>query len=185
MWMGRRRCCCLNSVFLQNLVAEFLCCRAASEFAPMPLSSPGGASASRAQFRQTSRFATLALRRESCRATKLFRDPGALAGRPKARDYAAMKTRLAKKSAAACVIGVALASAASAAPATQKFVYTVHHSRYGNIGTFTNTVLRDGDDTTVTTQIRIAVSILGVTLYRGCLPPGALEWRPARGFSRR
>jgi hypothetical protein len=78
----------------------------------------------------------------------------------------AMNTRLAKAIPAACLMGAALTSAAGAAPAAQKFVYSVHHSRYGNIGTFTNTVVRDGDETTVTTEIRIAVSIFGVTLYR-------------------
>jgi hypothetical protein len=72
----------------------------------------------------------------------------------------------AKNFAIACAIATALASAAGAAPAPQKFVYTVHHSRYGKIGTFTNTVERDGEETTVTTQVRIAVSIFGVTLYR-------------------
>ncbi len=77
-----------------------------------------------------------------------------------------MKFRSGKQIAAACVIGVTFATAAGATPAPQKFIYTVHHSRYGKIGTFTNTVVRDGDDTTVTTEVRIAVSILGVTLYR-------------------
>lgn len=74
-----------------------------------------------------------------------------------------------RKSVAACLIaGTLLASSADAAtPAlAQKLIYTVHHSRYGAIGTYTNTVLRNGDDVTVSTQIKIAVSILGVTLFR-------------------
>jgi Family of unknown function (DUF6134) len=59
-----------------------------------------------------------------------------------------------------------LSGVADAAAAPQKLVYSIHHSRYGTIGTYTNTVMRNGDDTTVTTEIRIAVSFFGVTLFR-------------------
>jgi hypothetical protein len=52
-----------------------------------------------------------------------------------------------------------------AAP-SQRLVYAVHHSRYGNIGTYSNAVDRTGDATTVTTEAHIKVSILGVVLYR-------------------
>ena len=55
---------------------------------------------------------------------------------------------------------------AHAAPAQQKMVYSVHHSRYGNIGTYTNSVEKSGDMTTVTTDAHIQVSILGIVLYR-------------------
>ena len=70
--------------------------------------------------------------------------------------------------AAALIAGTLLTSAESvAAPAAaQKFIYSVHHSRYGTIGSYTNTVVRNGDDTTVNTDIKIAVSIIGVTLFR-------------------
>jgi len=70
--------------------------------------------------------------------------------------------------AAALIAGTLLTSAegAAAPAAAQKFIYAVHHSRYGSIGTYTNTVLRNGDDTAVNTDIKIAVSILGVTLFR-------------------
>jgi len=57
-------------------------------------------------------------------------------------------------------------SAAFAAPAQQKMVYSVHHSRYGDIGTYTNSVEKSGDMTTVTTDAHIRVSLLGVVLYR-------------------
>ena len=78
-----------------------------------------------------------------------------------------MKRKLRRSIAAACVAGGMLVSGASgAAQGPQKLVFTVHHSRYGRIGTYTNTIVRSGDDTTVTTDIHIAVSILGVTLYR-------------------
>ncbi len=77
-----------------------------------------------------------------------------------------MMSRSVRAIAAVCVMGAALTTGAGAAPEPQKFVYTIHHSRYGKIGTFTNTVVRNGDDTTVSTEVRIAVSILGVTFYR-------------------
>ena len=59
-----------------------------------------------------------------------------------------------------------VASDVSAAPAQQKMVYQVHHSRYGDIGTYTNSVEKAGDMTTVTTDAHIQVSLLGVVLYR-------------------
>src|SRR5690348_9963201 len=68
---------------------------------------------------------------------------------------------------AVCLAGGLLLSGASdAAQAPQKLAFTVHHSRYGRIGTYTNTIVRSGGETTVTTEIHIAVSILGITLYR-------------------
>jgi hypothetical protein len=56
------------------------------------------------------------------------------------------------------------APAASANP--QRLVYTIHHSRYGTIGTYSNAVEKTGDGTTVTTEAHIRVSIIGVVLYR-------------------
>jgi len=60
----------------------------------------------------------------------------------------------------------AMASASPASAALQKFVYQVRHSTYGSIGTYTNSVETAGDKTTVTTEGRIRVSILGIVLYR-------------------
>src|SRR5213079_1562596 len=54
--------------------------------------------------------------------------------------------------------------ALSASP--ERLVYRVQHSRYGNIGTYSNAVEKTGNVTTVTTEAHIAVSILGVVLYR-------------------
>jgi Family of unknown function (DUF6134) len=54
--------------------------------------------------------------------------------------------------------------AQSATP--QRLVYTVHHSRYGNIGTYSNAVEKSGETTTVTTDAHIQVSLLGVVFYR-------------------
>jgi hypothetical protein len=61
---------------------------------------------------------------------------------------------------------VCVMASAPASAALQKLVYGVHHSTYGRIGTYTNSVERTGDRTTVTTEGRIAVSILGIVLYR-------------------
>src|SRR5258705_8606651 len=52
----------------------------------------------------------------------------------------------------------------SASP--ERMVYRVQHARYGNIGTYSNAVEKAGNITTVTTEAHIAVSILGVVLYR-------------------
>ena len=55
---------------------------------------------------------------------------------------------------------------AAAPPTLQTLVYTVHHSRYGRIGTYTNTIMRDGAEISVDTEVRIAVSFLGITMFR-------------------
>ena len=72
--------------------------------------------------------------------------------------------------AAVCLIaGTGLTGPSGAAPASppaQKFVYSVHHSRYGRIGTYSNTIMHDGDQTSVKTEVRIAVSFLGFVVYR-------------------
>jgi hypothetical protein len=54
--------------------------------------------------------------------------------------------------------------ALSASP--ERMVYRVQHSRYGNIGIYSNAVEKAGSVTTVTTEAHILVSILGVVLYR-------------------
>jgi hypothetical protein len=79
--------------------------------------------------------------------------------------FRAFKTRV-----AAPVLLLALAVfAASTPPAfaeVHKLVYEVRHPTYGRIGTYTNTVDKEGNRTTVTTEGRIRVSILGIVLYR-------------------
>lgn len=57
-------------------------------------------------------------------------------------------------------------SAPPASAAQQKLVYQVRHSTYGRIGTYTNSVETKGNETTVTTEGRIRVSILGIVLFR-------------------
>jgi len=64
------------------------------------------------------------------------------------------------------VTAAVMASAPPASAAPQKFVYQIRHSTYGSIGTYTNSVETSGDKTTVTTEGRIRVAILGIVLYR-------------------
>jgi hypothetical protein len=66
------------------------------------------------------------------------------------------------------VLAVSTASAALVgnAPGTQQLVYQVQHSKYGNIGTYTNTIEHQGDMTNVTTNAKLSVSVLGVNFYR-------------------
>ena len=63
--------------------------------------------------------------------------------------------------------GILSAAPVVAAPAPAlKLVYIAHHSRYGRIGTFTNTITRNGDETDVDCEVRIAVSYFGITVFR-------------------
>ena len=61
---------------------------------------------------------------------------------------------------------VTSAAPAGASAGTTKLVYKVRHSRYGDLGTFTNTVQHSGDKTTVTSDAHYKVGALGVTFYR-------------------
>lgn len=49
---------------------------------------------------------------------------------------------------------------------TYQLDYQVHHSKYGNIGNYTNIVDNQGPNTTVTTKLNIKVSFLGISAYR-------------------
>jgi len=53
---------------------------------------------------------------------------------------------------------------AQAAP--QVLTYRIEHPTYGAIGTYTNTITRNGDDATVKTELRVAVKVLGITVHR-------------------
>jgi hypothetical protein len=68
---------------------------------------------------------------------------------------------------AAAVVGAALVLGHSAAaqPAEQ-LRYKVTHSLYGDIGTYTNTVEKSGDVTTIKTSVHFKVTMLGVVLHR-------------------
>lgn len=47
-----------------------------------------------------------------------------------------------------------------------KMVYQVQHSKHGNVGTYTNTIEENAGTTTVKTQGRMKVSVLGIPAYR-------------------
>src|SRR5438270_5087219 len=56
--------------------------------------------------------------------------------------------------------------AASAQAEGYKLDYKVSHSKYGNIGSFSNTVDTEGKDTTITTRENIAVKVIGITAFK-------------------
>jgi hypothetical protein len=65
--------------------------------------------------------------------------------------------------------GAVPASAAEANPPKDtptKMVYQVQHSKHGNVGTYTNTIEENAGTTTVKTQGRMKVSVLGIPAYR-------------------
>ena len=79
--------------------------------------------------------------------------------------------RLSRTCGAAALPGVLtlcalLAAGAPAAAFQEHYNYRVVDQLYGSIGTYRNTVERDDDATTITTEAHIGVSVLGITLYR-------------------
>lgn len=61
---------------------------------------------------------------------------------------------------------LAVASGVPARAAAERYEYRVIHPTYGDVGTYVNIVNRTGDDTEVTSELRIAVRILGIVVYR-------------------
>ena len=66
---------------------------------------------------------------------------------------------------ASAMLGAALL-AAPAYAAREVYTYRVIHPTYGEIGTYTNTVDRSGDDANVQTELKIAVRKIGIVVYR-------------------
>lgn len=64
----------------------------------------------------------------------------------------------------AALLGVLAPHGAHAAP--QVLTYRIEHPTYGAIGTYTNTIMRNGDHATVRTTLRVAVKVLGITVHR-------------------
>jgi hypothetical protein len=68
------------------------------------------------------------------------------------------------------MIGAAIAAwvvvAGGAAAAEQRLTYTVQMSPYGTIGTYQSAKQKNGDETTITTEAHIKVSLAGIVLYR-------------------
>jgi hypothetical protein len=59
-----------------------------------------------------------------------------------------------------------LAHAGTTAPAdSHEFLYLVHHSLYGDIGTYSNKIEKQGDTTIVRTEAHLKVSVLGISLH--------------------
>lgn len=61
---------------------------------------------------------------------------------------------------------LAVTGAAEALPPAGTYTYTVKHPEYGDIGTYTNTIRRDGDRVTVDTKVRIQVKLAFVPVFR-------------------
>ncbi len=74
-----------------------------------------------------------------------------------------MRRELAAASVA--VIAGVIWAASPALAETTRLDYTVNHSKYGNIGTYTNIVDTEGQNTTVTTHLNIQVKFLGISAY--------------------
>ena len=66
---------------------------------------------------------------------------------------------------ACAVLGAAIA-AGPACAAREVYAYRVMHPTYGEIGTYTNVVDRAGDDTSVQSELKIAVKAIGIVVYR-------------------
>jgi len=65
----------------------------------------------------------------------------------------------------AVTICMLLAPGPSAAAFQQRYTYRVQDSFYGEIGTYSNTIDKSRDATTITTEAHIKVSVLNFTLY--------------------
>lgn len=63
-------------------------------------------------------------------------------------------------------VATAMGAASADAQTGQTYRYRITHSSFGEIGTYTNTVSQSGDLTQVETQLRIAVKLLGLVVYR-------------------
>jgi hypothetical protein len=59
-----------------------------------------------------------------------------------------------------------LAAAIPVRAQEQAYSFSVVHSVYGTIGTFTESIARSGDTTRIDTHVRIAVKILGIVAHR-------------------
>jgi hypothetical protein len=76
-------------------------------------------------------------------------------------------TRFARTLAAWSIAGAgALAQPAFATAPVETCEYKIKHALYGDIGTYTNTIARNGERTEVVSTLRVAVKILGLVVYR-------------------
>lgn len=63
-------------------------------------------------------------------------------------------------------VGVVAAGALPARAAETQLDYHIVHPRYGDIGTYANTVIQSGDQVVVRTALHVAVRILGIVMHR-------------------
>src|SRR5215471_232100 len=61
---------------------------------------------------------------------------------------------------------LAILSGPAFAGSTQSYTYTIQHPQYGDIGTYVDTVVQDGDTRRIETKMHVAVKILGITMFR-------------------
>src|SRR5579859_704159 len=59
-----------------------------------------------------------------------------------------------------------LVTCTSATAAQQSYVYAIIHPVYGEIGTFTRTTHQVANTTTINSQLRVAIKLLGAVVYR-------------------
>jgi hypothetical protein len=59
-----------------------------------------------------------------------------------------------------------LASGTAAAAGRETYTYTIEHPRFGDIGTYTDTVVRNGGTWRIDTQMSAVVRILGIVVHR-------------------
>ena len=71
-----------------------------------------------------------------------------------------------RRSGVVIALSLGLLTAATTADASEIYGYRVHHATYGDIGTYTNVVDHEGEDTVVHTELHIAVRILGLVVWR-------------------
>lgn len=66
----------------------------------------------------------------------------------------------------ALLAGLTMLAPASQASSQTTYEYHIEHPRYGDIGTYVNVVKDLGDGAEVHSELRVAVKILGVVMYR-------------------
>jgi hypothetical protein len=65
---------------------------------------------------------------------------------------------------AASIVLLSASSALAAGPRT--YTYSIEHGDYGTIGTYSDTIEESGGVKRIDTRLRVAVKILGITMYR-------------------
>ena len=77
-----------------------------------------------------------------------------------------MPSNAVRLAAAAIAAALATTTAAPAQPPDGTYVYTIEHSAHGELGTATHRIARNGAETVVETELRIAAKALFVVVHR-------------------